>query len=110
MPKSYQTLACLVFVALLHGDPAETATLTPIQNDAVQIAFNAEVLTNISDGSVRTTVPIRLQELGLRPTAKYTVRLVSTSQTATLATDMAGDGSFAIDVPPLRVVVVTISQ
>jgi len=96
---------------LTSGETGE-APFPAIQHSAWRAADGTVgiVMTNISNAAARAQVSVRLQALGLSSAGKYTVRIVSGAQSTTIAADVASDSSYTVEVPSLKVIVVTISR
>jgi hypothetical protein len=96
----------------LTSGQSDEAAFPAIQHSAWRAADGTVgiVMTNISNAAVRAPVSIRLQDLGLGSTGPYTVRIVSGAQSTTVAADVSGDSSYIVEVPSLKVLVVTVSR
>jgi hypothetical protein len=95
---------------LTTGEPG-AASFSAVQHSAWRASDGTVgvVVTNISDDSVHLRIPIQLKALGLSSNVRYTVRLLDGTQTSVVSANVVGDTIPEIDVPPLKVLLVTIT-
>ncbi len=68
------------------------------------------VLTNISGQSIQVALPIRPVDLGLSPATRFAVSVLDGTGSRTIASDVSGNASYLLDVPPLKVLLVVVSS